>query len=149
MGAIVSKDELMARLWPGRIVEEGNLHVNVSALRKSLDKYGEGHGLVVTVPDRGYRLADLPGLPSAQMAEGSLPPQLPLPDKPSNAMLPSRTCRATRSRNTLPTAWSRRDHRAFPHPLVVRDRAQFEAHLQGPSRVVTMLSAFACDYLTM
>jgi hypothetical protein len=28
-GEIVSKDELMARLWPGRIVEEGNLHVHV------------------------------------------------------------------------------------------------------------------------
>ena len=34
-GEIVSKDELMARLWPGRVVEEGNLHVHVSALRKS------------------------------------------------------------------------------------------------------------------
>ena len=42
-GEIVSKDELMARLWPGRIVEEGNLHVHVSALRKSLDEHGEGH----------------------------------------------------------------------------------------------------------
>jgi DNA-binding winged helix-turn-helix (wHTH) protein len=49
-GEIVSKDELMARLWPGRIVEEGNLHVHVSALRKSLDEYGEGHSLVVTRP---------------------------------------------------------------------------------------------------
>ena len=39
-GEIVSKDELMARLWPGRIVEEGNLHVHVSALRKSLDERG-------------------------------------------------------------------------------------------------------------
>lgn len=52
-GEIVSKDELMSRLWPGRIVEEGNLHVHVSALRKLLD--GEGHSLVVTVPGRGYR----------------------------------------------------------------------------------------------
>jgi DNA-binding winged helix-turn-helix (wHTH) protein len=52
-GEIVSKDELMARLWPGRIVEEGNLHVHVSALRKSLDEHGEGHSFVVTVPGRG------------------------------------------------------------------------------------------------
>jgi adenylate cyclase len=87
-GEIVSKDELMARLWPGRIVEEGNLHVHISALRKSLDEHGEGHSLVVTVPGRGYRLADLTGLRSAQMAEGSLPPPLPLPDKPSIAVLP-------------------------------------------------------------
>src|SRR5262244_2029746 len=87
-GEIVSKDELMARLWPGRVVEEGNLHVHVSALRKSLDEYGEGHSFVITVPGRGYRLADLTGLRSAQLAEGSLPPQLPLPDKPSIAVLP-------------------------------------------------------------
>jgi TolB-like protein len=87
-GEIVGKDELMARLWPGRIVEEGNLHVHVSALRKSLDEHGEGHSFVVTVPGRGYRLADLTGLRSAQLAEGSLPPQLPLPDKPSIAVLP-------------------------------------------------------------
>ena len=87
-GEIVSKDELMARLWPGRIVEEGNLHVHVSALRKSLDEHGEGHSLVVTVPGRGYRLADLTGLRSAPLAEGLMPPQQPLPDKPSIAVMP-------------------------------------------------------------
>ena len=87
-GEIVGKDELMVRLWPGRVVEEGNLHVHVSALRKSLDEHGEGHSFVVTVPGRGYRLADLTGLRSVQLAEGSLPPQLPLPDKPSIAVMP-------------------------------------------------------------
>jgi TolB-like protein len=87
-GKIVSKDELMAQLWPGRVVEEGNLHVHISALRKSLDENGEGYSFVVTVPGRGYRLAELTGLRSAQLAEGSLPPQLPLPDKPSIAVMP-------------------------------------------------------------
>src|SRR5215469_10554064 len=87
-GEIVGKDELMARLWPSRVVEEGNLHVHVSALRKSLDERGEGHSFVVTIPGRGYRLADLTGLRSAQLAEGSLPSQLPLPDKPSIAVMP-------------------------------------------------------------
>src|SRR5215469_13577330 len=75
-GEIVSRDELMSRLWPGRIVEEANLHVHVSALRKSLGEHGEGHSLVVTVPGRGYRLSDLNGVRSAPSAEGSLPPQL-------------------------------------------------------------------------
>jgi DNA-binding winged helix-turn-helix (wHTH) protein len=41
-GEVVRKDELMARLWPGRIVEEGNIHVHVSALRKALDEHGGG-----------------------------------------------------------------------------------------------------------
>jgi DNA-binding winged helix-turn-helix (wHTH) protein len=87
-GEVVSKDELMRRLWPDRIVEEGNLHVHVSALRKALDEHGGGHSLVVTVPGRGYRLADQTSLPSAQMAEIPSPPQLPLPDKPSIAVMP-------------------------------------------------------------
>src|SRR5215469_6423658 len=65
-GEIVSKDELMARLWPGRVVEEGNLHVQVSALRKALDEHGGGHSLVATVPGRGYRLADLSGEPERE-----------------------------------------------------------------------------------
>src|SRR5215472_14778987 len=79
-GEIVGKDALMARLWPGRIVEEGNLHVHVSALRKSLDEHGDGHSLVVTVPGRGYRLAALNGVRSAPSAEGLLPPQMLLPE---------------------------------------------------------------------
>src|SRR5215472_5104207 len=60
-GEIVSKAELVARLWPGRVVKEGNLHVQVSALRKALDEHDGGHSLVATVPGRGYRLAELSG----------------------------------------------------------------------------------------
>src|SRR6516162_10264872 len=84
-GEVVGKDELMARLWPGRIVEEGNIHVHVSALRKALGEHGDGHTYVVTVPSRGYRLAGLAGSPEAapSAAQG-----LPLPDKPSIAVLP-------------------------------------------------------------
>ena len=52
-GDVVSKDELMTRLWVGRVVEEGNIYVNVSALRKALDDNGEGHTYIVTVPGRG------------------------------------------------------------------------------------------------
>jgi TolB-like protein len=87
-GHVLSKDALMARLWPGRIVEEGNLHVHVSALRKALDAQGGGHSYIVTVPGRGYRLA---GLGERQMRgsdEPSLQRTLALPDKPSIAVLP-------------------------------------------------------------
>ena len=86
-GEIVSKDALISRLWPGRIVEEGNLHVHVSALRKALDEHGEGHSYIVTVPGRGYRLAGLPR-PMARSAKDSSPPHLPLPDWPSIAVMP-------------------------------------------------------------
>ena len=47
---VVSKDELLALVWPGVVVEENNLTVQVSALRKVL-----GAAAVTTVPGRGYR----------------------------------------------------------------------------------------------
>jgi TolB-like protein len=87
-GAVVSKDELMTRLWRGRTVEENNLHVHISALRKALSQHGEGESYVITVPGRGYRLAHPNGSHPAR-ASGSSPTQHPsLPDKPSIAVLP-------------------------------------------------------------
>ena len=50
-GRVMMKDELMMRVWPGVIVEENNLTVQVSALRKVL-----GAQSVATVPGRGYQL---------------------------------------------------------------------------------------------
>ncbi|WP_158639265.1 ATP-binding protein [Elioraea rosea] len=47
---IVGKTELMDLVWPGRVVEEGNLTVHIAALRKLL-----GSGVITTVPGRGYR----------------------------------------------------------------------------------------------
>jgi adenylate cyclase len=83
-GAIVSKDELMQRLWPGRAVEENNLHVHVSNLRKALNgNRGESH--VMTVPSRGYRLVGMQSPPSLNRPER---PVLRLPEKPSVAVLP-------------------------------------------------------------
>src|ERR1700745_676851 len=49
-GELVSKDELLARVWPGLVVEENNLQVQISALRKIL-----GQQAIATVPGRGYR----------------------------------------------------------------------------------------------
>jgi predicted ATPase len=59
---LVSKSVLMAVVWPGLIVEENNLQVQISALRKIL-----GHDAITTVPGFGYRL-NLPvadGAPAA------------------------------------------------------------------------------------
>jgi TolB-like protein len=50
-GAVIGKDELMSRIWPGRIVEEGNLRAQIRALRMAL---GEPD-LIRTVPGRGYQ----------------------------------------------------------------------------------------------
>jgi len=47
---VVSKDELLDLVWPGVVVEENNLQVHVSALRKLL-----GRDAIATIPGRGYR----------------------------------------------------------------------------------------------
>jgi non-specific serine/threonine protein kinase len=52
-GELVTKDELMERVWPGVIVEENTLHVHISAIRKAL---GADRGMLKTVSGRGYRL---------------------------------------------------------------------------------------------
>jgi predicted ATPase/DNA-binding winged helix-turn-helix (wHTH) protein len=58
-GGLVSKDELMARVWVGQVVEENNLQVQISTLRKALDPEGTGESWIVTIPGRGYRLLNL------------------------------------------------------------------------------------------
>src|SRR5499427_4948364 len=67
-GALVTKDELMAQVWPGVVVEENNLHFHISSLRKALDADGEGESWIVTVPGRGYRLLRPPEPPAAGKA---------------------------------------------------------------------------------
>lgn len=52
-GQLVSKDELLQKVWPGRVVEEVNLSVNVSAVRKALGP--SGATFIQTVSKRGYR----------------------------------------------------------------------------------------------
>lgn len=56
-GDVVPKQTLMDRVWPGTFVEEANLSVNVSALRKALGKQPSGRPYIETLARRGYRLA--------------------------------------------------------------------------------------------
>jgi TolB-like protein/DNA-binding winged helix-turn-helix (wHTH) protein/Flp pilus assembly protein TadD len=51
-GGLVTKDEILSRVWPDTVVEENNLVVQISALRKVL---GEDRDLIRTVSGRGYR----------------------------------------------------------------------------------------------
>jgi TolB-like protein/DNA-binding winged helix-turn-helix (wHTH) protein/Flp pilus assembly protein TadD len=54
-GRVLSKDELLQEIWPGTFVEEVNLAVNVSTLRKLLGENPQDGRYIVTVPGRGYR----------------------------------------------------------------------------------------------
>lgn len=56
-GELVEKDDLMRRVWADSVVEEGNLPVNVHALRKALGDSRERSQFIQTVPRRGYRFA--------------------------------------------------------------------------------------------
>ena len=80
---LLSRNEILERVWPGLVVEENNLSVQVSALRKVF-----GAHAIATVPGRGYRFA----LPVRQDPEASsaVPPATPPVDdaKPTIAVLP-------------------------------------------------------------
>lgn len=74
-GELVTKDDLMARIWPGAVVGENTLHVHISALRKAL---GPDRGMLKTTPGRGYRLIGrwtiLPGVAVAPAGRQPRPP---------------------------------------------------------------------------
>jgi DNA-binding winged helix-turn-helix (wHTH) protein len=54
-GRILTKDELLKEIWPDTFVEEVNLAVNISTLRKVLGEDPQDRRFIVTVPGRGYR----------------------------------------------------------------------------------------------
>src|ERR1700757_5239261 len=90
-GVLVTKSELMDAAWPGQAVEEGNLTVQISALRKTLvDTRGRGQW-IGTVSRRGYRfigeVQESDSLPAARINDfrSTVPANA---DRPSVAILP-------------------------------------------------------------
>ena len=75
-GRLVTKDELLDAVWGRVIVEEGNLHVHISTLRKIL-----GAKVIVTIPGRGYRfesdVGDGPKPAAAAAIAGNAIPERP------------------------------------------------------------------------
>jgi DNA-binding winged helix-turn-helix (wHTH) protein/uncharacterized membrane protein HdeD (DUF308 family) len=58
-GELITKSEIMDAVWPNTAVEESNLTVQISALRRALDGGGSGASYIQTVPGRGYRFTPL------------------------------------------------------------------------------------------
>ena len=56
-GKVLSKAEIMAAVWPNRVVEDGNLTLQISALRRILDRGRSEGSCIQTVAGRGYRFA--------------------------------------------------------------------------------------------
>lgn len=73
-GRLVEKDELMKEIWPNTIVEENNITVSMSILRKTLGEGRLGRRFIETVPGRGYRfLAVVKAIsPEEEIAEDAL-----------------------------------------------------------------------------
>src|SRR6266436_10298215 len=87
-GELVSKEELMARVWPKMFVEPANLTVHVAAVRRVLGDGRNGNRYLVNIPGRGYRfvapvrvadeaMASSPQLqPIVASGANKLPPQI-------------------------------------------------------------------------
>ncbi len=84
-GELLSKDLIMEMVWPGVAVEESNLSVQISALRRILDQGRSQGSCIQTIPNRGYRFV---APVSRSGLEAPHQPALPLPDKPSIAVVP-------------------------------------------------------------
>jgi DNA-binding winged helix-turn-helix (wHTH) protein len=76
-GAVVTKDALMGRVWPNRIVEESSLHVQISVLRNA---FGADRNLIRTISGRGYQftgeirmVAAIPDAPAVAKAAVPIP----------------------------------------------------------------------------
>jgi predicted ATPase/DNA-binding winged helix-turn-helix (wHTH) protein len=64
-GDLVSKDELIQRVWPNTVVEETNLKVHIAALRRALGDGRDGNRYIVNIPGRGYRFVAAVSSPDA------------------------------------------------------------------------------------
>ena len=92
---VVSKDDLINAVWKGRIVSEAALTTRLNVARASIGDSGGGQRLIRTLPRKGFRfvgavrVAPGPADRRAVEAASQIPrPGLPLPDKPSIAVLP-------------------------------------------------------------
>jgi TolB-like protein len=75
-GAVVDKDELISRVWPGRVIEDGNLRAQIRALRMAL----ADHDVIRTVAGRGYQFtAEVRSLSRSRQAGGEDEAETPAP----------------------------------------------------------------------
>src|SRR6266446_2787551 len=70
-GEVIGKDDLISRTWPKTFVEDVNLKIQVSALRRALGDGQAGRRYIATVPGRGYNFV--------APVRFEKPPQAPLP----------------------------------------------------------------------
>jgi TolB-like protein len=90
---VVTKDDLLDAVWSGRFVSESNLTTRINAARKAIGDSGEEQRLIRTVPRKGFRFVgvvtcEAENVKDVRGSTATTPKPLPLPDKPSIAVLP-------------------------------------------------------------
>ena len=92
---VVSKDDLVAAIWGGRIVSETALTTCINAVRRAVGDSGKTQQRIKTLPRKGFRfVGDVrqdhdPGRAGvSESSPNTSRPALALPDKPSIAVLP-------------------------------------------------------------
>ena len=78
-GAVITKDDLLAKVWPGTFVEESSLTKNIALLRKALRNGHDHSDYIETIPTVGYRFV-APMRQPTNGKEQSLPAPVPAPD---------------------------------------------------------------------
>jgi TolB-like protein len=84
-GEVITKSELMDAVWGGAAVEEGNLTVQIAALRRALGPSATGADWIVTVPRVGYRFVTAPSSPGREQASIAVLPFANLSSDPEQA----------------------------------------------------------------
>ena len=75
---VVSKDDLIASVWGGRIVSESTLTSHIHAARKAIGDTGETQRLIRTLPRKGFRfVGDVQDVQRRAVPVGNLPSELP------------------------------------------------------------------------
>ncbi len=92
---VVSKDDLVTAIWHGRVVSDAAITTRVNAVRNAIGDSGEEHRFIKTFPRKGFRfvgavgeVGERAGDPVCETREQQAVPALPLPDRPSVAVLP-------------------------------------------------------------
>ena len=106
----------------------------IQELRKALRDNARRPRYIETLHRRGYRFIAEKSRRHRPTAAAPAAPALPLPDRPSIAVLPFTNMSGDPEQELLCRRHlGRSDHRALPHPLAVRDRPQLDIRLQTPS----------------
>jgi DNA-binding winged helix-turn-helix (wHTH) protein len=92
-GKLVSKQELMARVWPNIFVEPANLTVHISALRRMLRDGRDGNRFIINIPGRGYSFV------ASVAVVGRVDP-VKMRARPYSVSNPERRCQAARAVGT-------------------------------------------------